>query len=352
MIPYTMTNETISVLHAGKTHMVRKGAANFTTLREALLAEDWDAVPSRLTVAKAVADWCKGKFTVDGDLIKFEGEPLPSGLNGRIVQMVANGDDPTLICNFWEKLQKNPSKRSVDQLWPFLQQQGIPLTKEGNFLAYKGVRRDYKDAHSGTYDNSPGAVHEMPRNKISDDPNEACHEGFHVGALEYARGFSERVVVCEVDPADVVCVPYDYSCQKMRVTKYKVIGNHNGEFLPETSYEPDDVSEVDDDDLILDDDLSMDEIEELENEECGDCSDCGECDECSPIVEATVVQPPPLPTVPYRFKKIHAMDTNALFEQTMEKLRDYAANGLKIVGASRIPGGKVALIRAIEDVRH
>ena len=52
----------------------------------------------------------------------------------------------------------------------------------------------------------------------------------HVGALAYAitfcSGGGSRIVICEVDPENVVCVPYDCSQQKMRVCEYKVIGHH------------------------------------------------------------------------------------------------------------------------------
>lgn len=331
---YTMTNETIQVTTNGRVHVVRKGAPNFFTLREALLEEDFVAAAQRLTVAKAVSDWAKGKFKLKEGVVLYDGIALPQELNSRILQMATKGEDPTAICLFWEKLQKNPSKRSVDQLWSFLAHQGIPLTKNGNFLAYKGVRDDYKDAHSGRFDNSPGAVNEMPRNQISDDPKEACHEGFHVGALEYARSFSQRTVVCEVDPSDVVCVPYDHSAMKMRVAKYKVIGNHNGQLLSNTvnTAEVPDLDDQDDDrdqdDYYEDPDYEFDRDEPEET-------------------------PKPTPTlkVSRQYARIHALDNSELLEETLEKLRDYAANCLKIVGASRVPGGKIALISLIEKVR-
>ncbi len=313
-LSFTMTNETITVVVDGKPRLVRKGAPNFVTLKQAILAEDWEKVRERSDVKKAVNSWANGKLKVENDRVIYQGETLPSELNTRILKMAAKGEDPSRIANFWDRLKKNPSKRSVDQLWKFLDQMGIPLTKEGKFLAYKGVRDDYKDQHSGRFDNRPGVVNSMPRNQISDDPNQACHEGFHVGALEYAKSFASRVVVCEVDPEHVVCVPYDSSHRKMRVCEYKVIGNHNGEFMSDTSAE-------DEPDLS---DIPNEPVEE-------GCTDV---------------------KVPYKFKKIHSLSSVDLLEKSTEQLRDYAANGLKMVGASRIPGGKIALVKAIEKVRH
>lgn len=313
-LSYTMTNETITVVVDGKARLCRKGAPNFVTLRQAILDENWDAVKERVEVKKAVNSWAGGKFKVEDGKVNYQGEELPEELTQRILTMAAKGEDPTRICRFWERLKLNPSKRSVDQLWKFLGQLGIPLTKDGTFLAYKGVNSNYKDVHSGTFNNRPGTRNKMDRNKISDDPNQACHEGFHVGALEYAKGFGARVVICEVDPKDVVCVPYDHNCRKMRVSEYYVTGNHNGQFMSDTSAEEaPDLSDVPPDPV-----------------EAG----------------ATDVK------VPYRFKKIHALSAAELMEKSTEDLRDYAANGLKIVGASRIPGGKIALVQTIEKTRE
>jgi hypothetical protein len=33
-------------------------------------------------------------------------------------------------------------------------------------------------------------------------------------------------MIVEIDPADVVSVPHDCNCQKLRTTKYKVVSHH------------------------------------------------------------------------------------------------------------------------------
>lgn len=344
-LPFTVTNDVISVYHDNRMHLVRKGAPNFMPLMNALMTEDWDEAIKRLKVDQAITSWANGKFNLCGNTITYNGATVPSQLADRILAMAAKGEDPTRLCLFWEKLQRNPSKRSVDQLWPFLSHQGIPLTEEGNFLAYKGVREDFRDQYSGKFDNSPGNIIEMPRNQISDDPNEACHEGLHVGALEYAKNFSSRVVICEVDPADVVCVPYDHSYMKMRVCKYKVVGNHSGELLPSTSYTEDTSDYGYDLDQEIEDDFYAETTEE--DDDGDDLSlDIDSLNDAVESVKDVKVK------VPARYRKIDALDSIGLLDINLDRLRDYAANGLKIVGASRIPGGKVALIKAIENVRR
>ena len=355
---------------------MQKTAPNFQPLRQAILEENWGAVPNHLTVSKSLKEWAQGKFTLVGEEFHFEGKSLPRELNRRIISMASKGDDPKPLFLFWEKLQKNPSWRSVQQLWPFLEHQGIPLTEDGCFLAYKSVKSDYKDVHSGRFDNSPGAINEMPRNQISDDPKEACHEGFHVGALGYAKTFHPggRMVVCKVDPADVVCVPYDESAQKMRVCRYEVIGNHNGIQLPSTVFKEDTYSSYDDGETDRDDEDDLIKGDEpTDNEEPEFDPDYDE--ESDPLAEEEPVEaknyylneqhelPKEKPgkkvldinTAKRKskkgFAKLDKMGMDELLKRSIDELRQYATKGLQIVGASKIPGGKVALVSKILEVR-
>jgi hypothetical protein len=386
--PYTLTNESVTVVWEGKTHTVLTGSPNYIGLKRAIYNEDWNDLPRHLTVAKSLREWVKGKFTLSEfpERFSYNGEPVPEQLNARIIKMAALGEDPTRLFLFWERLQKNPSFRSVQQLYPFLQHEGIPLTEDGCFLAYKGVRRNYMDHHSGTVSNHPGAVNEMPRNKISDDPKLECHYGYHVGALEYAKDFASggHVVICKVDPEHVVCVPYDHSMQKMRVCKYQVIGNWNGESLPSTS-----VSNRELGSAHLSSEPEVEEIEEHEEGcDCGD--DCNTTaagsltrvadamgfrseDEDGGVArfeaeeEALMDEPidveltkkgmkatePKAAKVEARKKatRFDKMDMVTLMKQSIEDLRRYAGHALEIVGASKIPGGKSALVKRILEVR-
>jgi hypothetical protein len=125
---------------------------------------------------------------------------------------------------FLERLKENPSRKVIEHLFRFLRAcDRVTVDTDGMIYAYKGVRGDYKDVHSGRFDNRPGTTHSMPRNHVEDDPAVACAAGFHVGSYSYASNWGERVVLVKVDPADVVSVPYDHGSQKMRVCKYEVI---------------------------------------------------------------------------------------------------------------------------------
>ncbi len=121
----------------------------------------------------------------------------------------------------------------------FLEYKELPITEDGCFLAYKGVQTDYFSSSgnvntkviqgtvnsSGQIFNGVGEVIEVRRRDVDDDRNKHCSHGLHCGSLDYARGFASKLVVVKVNPADVVSVPNDCSCQKCRVSKYEVISD-------------------------------------------------------------------------------------------------------------------------------
>lgn len=342
-IKFVLSNTGITVFMEGKQYASSKSDANYPALRKALIDEDIEAVKKNLTVEKTISSWANGKFKMEGDKVYFNGEELPDGISERIKNLARSGEDVLPFLNFWERLSKNPSHRSISQLPDFLKHSNIPFTKEGRFLAYKAVNEDFTDVHTGKISNAVGAVNKMPRNKISDDPREACHYGFHVGALEYATSFGSyrsRMVVCEIDPEHVVCVPYDSSQQKMRVCEYKVIGLHGA---PMSS------TNMDEDDMPQEDDSDQPEVDEV-----SDAPDVAlpkkgkkEPEKKSSKKKA----PPPPPKLSAKWKKFRSMTMLNLMEESLDILRKYAAEDLKIVGASKIPGGKTALVAAILKAR-
>ena len=111
----------------------------------------------------------------------------------------------------------------VNELYSFLEHKAMPLTPDGNFLAYKAVKDDYTDWYSGTFNNKVGETLEMVRNNVCDDAQVGCSHGFHAGSLDYAESFGNggHLMVVEIDPQDVVSVPNDCDCQKLRTCKYK-----------------------------------------------------------------------------------------------------------------------------------
>lgn len=272
------------------------------------------------------------------------GQPVPDGIRHRVLSLSAEGKSPNPLLRFYERLQRNPSKRSVDQLFPFLNKMGIPITADGCFLAYKGVRPNYMDKHSGTISNRPGTIVKLPRNLVSDDPREECHFGLHVGAIGYARNFAETLVVCKVDPEHVVCVPYDSYQEKMRVCEYKVIGNY-GEDLPSDIIDGEELETAHDTQAV---EVIEEEIENVDQLKKGSSESKKKEHENTESVKTKRVERKLDKKEFVKFKKLNAQK---LMEFSLDDLRRYATYGLEMVGASKVAGGKAALVSKILKLR-
>jgi hypothetical protein len=97
---------------------------------------------------------------------------------------------------------------------------------------YKVVRPDYTDKHSGSVDNHPGQIPEMLRNKVDDRRENTCSHGYHIGNLEYIKCFGcegDKVLLVKVNPKDAVSVPADHNATKLRVCRYEVLSDYQGD---------------------------------------------------------------------------------------------------------------------------
>lgn len=233
MVPYIHTASGLNLVINGKPVAVAKGDKHFddvvAALKAGASAADITAILekelARLTAATRLTD----KIEIKGGELLFEGEVVNNTLSQRILAMVDEGFNLTPMVAFMTNLMTNPSMRVTEQLYAFLEKGKNAITEDGHFLAYKAVRKDFKDIHSGTFDNSVGKVVEIPRRKVDEDPNRTCSYGLHVCSFDYLPHFAHadgHIMICKVNPADVVAIPADYNNTKMRVCRYEVIGEY------------------------------------------------------------------------------------------------------------------------------
>lgn len=228
MFPFNVTSENVTVLIDNEPYVINRTNGNYLPLREALKDHDWDQVRELATTANAVKAFTQGKVTIEGNQVMYNGQPLHGMIVDKIFEFMAEGFPFDHLLNFIEKVQANPSFRAREELFNFLEKTGMHIDADGNFLGYKAIRGDYKDFHTGTCDNSIGAVLEMPRRNVDDDSHNDCSHGFHVGSYEYASTFHSGsrlghiMMLVKVNPADVVAVP-QYDAGKLRTCKYEVV---------------------------------------------------------------------------------------------------------------------------------
>lgn len=222
---YLMTEDgNITLIRNGDTKVIGRSHPNHQEIITALVSQDFDALDELVDIPDVIERTFDEVVVTNGQVL-YQGEPLHNTLTERILDFMRAGEDFGPLAAFLNNLMDNPSKRSVDQLYSFLEHEGLSITEDGHFLAYKGVQNDFKDYHSGKFDNSPGQVHEMPRNLVDDNPDNHCSHGFHVGSFEYASDFARHgnLVLVKVNPRDAVSVPSDHACQKLRVCRYEVV---------------------------------------------------------------------------------------------------------------------------------
>ena len=235
--PFLIQGNNIVVVIGNKSHTVSKTHITYQKVLDAIKAQDWDLVKDIIEPKKVVLNYGKGNVSIQGEELFWKGKPLHNTMATRMITMLQDGFPIEPMVNFMENLYQNPSKRSVDELYNFLEKSQLPITPDGHFLAYKKVRANYMDCHTGTMDNSVGKIVEMERNEVDDNKDRTCSAGLHFCSLGYLGHFGgERIMIVKINPRDVVSIPSDYNDTKGRACRYEVIGELNKEEAPEDAF--------------------------------------------------------------------------------------------------------------------
>lgn len=251
--PYIVQGSNITVVIGTTPHTVSKSHIAYNKLLNAIKANDWDTVQDIIEPKQVVLNFGQGNVSIEGDKIFWKGREMHNALTKRMVAMIQEDFPVEPLVAFMENLMQNPSKRAVNELYGFLEKNTLPITPDGCFLAYKKVRSDYLDCHSGTVLNKPAVyltdedkakiaesagrnnevevevvdgvtVVSMERNLVDDDQNRTCSTGLHFCSKDYLSVFGgERIVVLKINPRDVVSIPTDYNDSKGRACRYEIV---------------------------------------------------------------------------------------------------------------------------------
>jgi hypothetical protein len=249
---YIVTSNAITVIWEGQPYTVNTDNPNYTGLKNALLNAEYDSIGRFLDIKKQIEDFSHGSIKVVAEKVYYGNYELKGFVIDKLLEFLRSGaKDAQPILNFIEKLMFNPSKNSVDQLYTFLSYKSLPLTETGNIIGYKGVDTDFYSKHgnkntiviTGAVDangrilNKIGETIEVARNSVDDNKDNHCSHGLHIGSYDYAKdwaGNDGHLMMVEFNPSDAVSVPTDCNFQKLRVSKYKVIGEVPFERIKET----------------------------------------------------------------------------------------------------------------------
>ena len=239
-VPFMWVDGNLTVILKNKAHQVIPDHTNYKLILEALPTATEDELLELVDIEKAVATFSQGQVSIVSGKVMFEGEEVHGSISKRILEFMSKGLPFEPLVKFLENLMENPSMQSQQELYDFLEHENLPVTEDGCFLAYKAVRSDFKDKWKGTFDNSVGQVCEMRRAKVDDNRKVGCSQGLHAGALNYVANYGsvdagDNIVIVKINPQDVVSVPSDCDCEKLRTCKYEVVGLYQGE-LPKPLY--------------------------------------------------------------------------------------------------------------------
>ena len=234
-------NGSVNAFVGGKPYTFSKSHENYDKLLSYLENGNIEHFEASYDIASTVEHYCDGYVHVDNGELSWQGITMPELFTDRILQMRREGFNIDSMLNFLDNMNDNPSDQAIVELFDFMQNKHLPITDDGHFLAYKAVSPDFKDIYTGNIDNSVGNEVSIERSKVDSNRNKHCSAGLHVGAIDYVKSYGgidldqdndggNQIVICKVNPADVVSVPSDAKFQKLRTCRYEVVSLFNDIF--------------------------------------------------------------------------------------------------------------------------
>lgn len=171
-------------------------------------------------------------LTYKGESVYWE-DISPLSLPTELVKAILKAEDAEdelkleTYKNFWTLMSLNPDSECRKNLFWFLNRNGLQLSKQGFFVAYRNVDTTstpdvYTDYFSHTFKIRIGEMVTMPREKCNSDSNLECKEGLHLASKHWLNKnyFGYIGLVCLCNPADVVAVPHNSAYGKLRTCAY------------------------------------------------------------------------------------------------------------------------------------
>jgi hypothetical protein len=224
---YTLTSRSISVIIGARVLQTDRSNPGFARIKE--LLNDPDADEAELIALFApievVSRLSTRKVTVKDGMVFWGDDPIHTALTRRMVDVMNEGLDIEPWVKFATNVYDNPSPMARTELYEFLERADCPITPDGCFLAYKKVRADFMDCHTGTFDNSVGQYVSMPRDQVDPIRGNVCSTGLHFCSKRYLPQTPGQVtLLLKINPRDVVSIPTDYDQSKGRTCAYEVVG--------------------------------------------------------------------------------------------------------------------------------
>lgn len=228
MLSFTIGKNAISVFLDGDFFSIDNTHINYNVVRLILATEpekrNLVELREMLSYKHVLTLLTEGYVTVTEEAVLYREQEVHNYMAQRMIELLEDGFDLRPWARFMDNVFRNPAEYARDELYEWMERAHMPITEDGHFIAFKKVRDDYTDCHTGRFDNSPGTILEMDRAGCDPVRDNHCSTGFHFCSAGYLPNFyGSRIVMVKINPKDVTSIPNDYGFTKGRCCRYEVI---------------------------------------------------------------------------------------------------------------------------------
>ena len=234
-IPHIATSKNISFVWNDEIVNVSIDSNKFSEIKDALNDGNGDLAFKLSSIKNQILSYSYKDIEIENNILTYKGKVFENSIVDKIVIDMNEGNtDFEKYVKFIDNMMANPSHKIKKRIYDFIVAEDIKISDDGFILAFKVVKSSYYDIHSNSMDNSPGCVVKMNREDVDDDDSVTCSSGLHVCSKSYIPYFSNntsKIVLCKVNPKDVVSIPIDYNDAKMRCCEYVVLKDVSDTFF-------------------------------------------------------------------------------------------------------------------------
>lgn len=233
VVQHIITPINIVVIRDNVPTIISLDHPRFAEIKTVLATQDHSTIFTLIDnlKTKKLKEWSDGRVAVKLGVLTFDGQIVQNEIANKILQAFEEDNETMLsgLSRFLEKCDDNPDQRVVSRIYAFIEKTDIRIDEDGDIYTYKVVRSDYMDKHTGkSFNNSPGKLIQVKRNQVDPREEQTCSNGLHVCAISYigsfaTKGGGDRIVLCKLNPRDVVSIPKDYNNAKIRCCEYTVV---------------------------------------------------------------------------------------------------------------------------------
>lgn len=241
MINYLLNSRQVSVIVKGKSYTISKDDKRYDRVMSLIKDKNEDELNLYLNKTEGINRKMKGLTITDEGVVTYINKDgvediLSSSLINTLIAMYEQDvESVEPLIKFWEKLKLNPSYRVNRCLFDFIEANNIVINEKGNLIMYKIVgRTDDKEVFVDLYTHKikqrlGESVPRLERNQVDDNIENLCSYGYHLCSWNYLPHYGscvnelDAIILCELDPADIVAIPKDYNNSKIRCTTYTLL---------------------------------------------------------------------------------------------------------------------------------